>query len=184
MSTPRPPAASDCGHDTAGGRSQDMEICRHPPCGAGSARPDQRLVRVPTLSLPTALPGRRSVAPSKAGRGTRGSPGSPREDGWRRRSACAQSSAGTRERPGRKLCALAQPRSKCGVVGGLVARGRPGHSRRSREAPSPSGNCWGSLGVLDSRGEEGNGIRPPGLRARFGPWSARRGPVSRGTSRG
>jgi hypothetical protein len=34
------------------------------------------------------------VAPSKAGRGTRGSPESPREDGWRRRSACAQSSAG------------------------------------------------------------------------------------------
>jgi hypothetical protein len=38
---------------------------------------------------------RRSVAPAKAGRGTRESPGSHPVDGWRRESACAQDTGST-----------------------------------------------------------------------------------------
>ena len=61
-----------------------------------AARCQQRhcLMILPTSSPSSPLRRRRSVAPSKAGRGSRGSPGSGQEDGWRRRSACAQSNAG------------------------------------------------------------------------------------------
>jgi hypothetical protein len=111
---------------------------------------------------------RRSVAPAKAGRGTRGSPGSHPVDGWRRESACAQDSAGTREHQWPTLGALARPRSSCEVVApspiclaGLIAlEDWTSHS-------AASANRRRFCGARDSRNGEMSRLDGAGLAGRF-----------------
>ncbi len=125
---------------------------------------------------------RRLVAPAKAGRGTRGSPGSHPVDGWRRESACAQDSGGTREHQWPTLGALARPRSSCEVVAGspiclagvIALEDWTSHS-------VALANRRRFCGARDSRNGEMSRLDGAGLAGRFPVSNAPQGPARRGT---
>jgi hypothetical protein len=81
---------------------------------------------------------RRSVAPAKAGRGTRGSPGSHPVDGWRLESACAQDSTGTRE----QSMALPSGASERNLPSASFFSWHSAPPRSKRTAFSPRAPLW------------------------------------------